>query len=384
MSLILSPFWRAVGIIAGMIIGSGMFALPYSVYRSGLEMSAFNAVLAFVAVLAIHLAYGEIVANTSHSHRLPGYVREYIGTKWGRLEFVLQIAAFNAVLVVYAILGGLFLNTFFAGTLESAIEWTAAIFISAGVIFLVGSVGAIGTINFLLTLPLVFGGALLFWYALGNGTTANLTALDGSDPIFSFSVFLFALAGLSVIADTKTLFAQYDKKESGIFLRRAIIAGTSIPFALYCLFVFSTLYLSGNATTTEAINGLQPVIGENAARAAALLGFFAIFTSYLALGYDMRKIYEIDGGISRGFSWALLFLVPPAIFLFGSRDFLNLMSLVGGFFVALDGVFVILILRALRKKETPEERFLPLGSFAQLALIALFILSAFYELIILF
>ena len=55
------------------------------------------------------------------------------------------------------------------------------------------------------------------------------------------------------------------------------------------------------------------------------------------------------------------------------------MSLVGGFFVALDGIFVVLILRAMRRKGLITHPLVPFPLAVQVALIVLFAASAIYE-----
>src|SRR3989344_8556474 len=98
MARFIAPFWEGVGIIIGMIIGSGMFALPYAVVVSGLWWALISALVAFVAVLAIHLAYGEVVSNSTEAHRLPGFVRKYFGPFAGNVSSVAQIISFNTTL----------------------------------------------------------------------------------------------------------------------------------------------------------------------------------------------------------------------------------------------------------------------------------------------
>ena len=111
----------------------------------------------------------------------------------------------------------------------------------------------------------------------------------------------------------------------------------------------------------------------------ALIGLLAVFTSYLALGYDLREIYELDRGIVSSGAWILVAGVPFFLFWIGANDFIRLMALVGGFFVALDGLFIVLLLRAMRKKGEISKKLLPLPGGVLWILVILFIASALYE-----
>ena len=390
MRFLFSPFTIAIGIIAGMIMGSGVFALPYAVNLSGIGWSSLSALVAFFAILAIHLAYGEIVANNPEEHRLPGYVSKYIGKTFGRAENIAQIFAFNAILLVYAILGGKFILALFGNasilsslaTLdESANGATVLFFVFAGAIFLFGTIRTIGVLNFVLTAPLVFATLWIALLALQRGSIENIVSVSGSAPFFSFSVFMFSLAGLSVIADAKGAFTTsknlYDNRSG---LRSAIAAGTALPLILYVIFIAAVLALSGGAVTEEALLGLWPVVGDGVVRVGALVGLLAVFTSYLVLGYDLRKIYELDMRIPPFISVALVIAIPFVFFVAGFVNFVELMSLVGGFFVTLDGIFVVFILRSMRRQGLITHPFVPFNTTIQVALVALFAASAIYEL----
>ena len=387
MRVFLPPFVTAVGVIAGMIIGSGVFALPYAVSRSGLGWSLASALIAFFAILWIHGAYGEIAANSSEDHRLPGYVRAHIGAAFGRIETAAQIFAFNAILLVYAILGGKFISAIFG----NASNGTLLFFAASAAIFLFGTIRTIGFLNFILSMPLIAATLWISWLALHYGSVPNIINIQGGAPFFSFSVFLFSLAGLSVIADAKGVFAPLETKSLTGFatsenlfdrrrgLRSAITAGTTLPFVLYIFFIVAVLALSGSAVTEEALEGLRQAVGDGVVRVGSFVGLLAVFTSFLALGYDLRKVYELDMRIPSFLSVVLVIATPLLLFIAGLVNFIALMSLVGGFFVALDGIFVVLILRAMRRKGLITHPLVPFPLAVQVALIVLFAASALYE-----
>ncbi len=384
-----SPFLTAIGVIAGMIIGSGVFALPYAVSVSGIWPSFIGAILAFLAILGIHLAYGEVVAHSSHEHRLPGYVHTYVGKTFGRVERAAQIFAFNATLLIYAILGGKFVSILFgyAFPLSSTIIFdtyadsgTFLFFIVAGIIFAFGTIRTIGFLNFALSLPFVFATLWIAWFALRFGVIEHVISVPGGSPFFSFSVFVFSLAGLSVIADAKGVFTKHENLyDSRRGLRPAIVVSTTLPFVLYIIFILAVLAISGGAVSNESLSGLQPILGDGVARVGALIGLFAVFTSYLALGYDLRKIYEFDMRLPTFLSAVLVIVIPFLFFIAGFVNFVGLMSLVGGFFVALDGIFVVFVLRAMRRQGLITHPFVPFNTTIQAALVLLFAASAIYE-----
>lgn len=363
-----------MGVFGGMIIGSGMFVLPYAVYVSGLWASLIAAGLALFAVMSIHLAYGEIVVNTEERHRLPGYVRNYLGRFAGNLNKAGQVLFFNATLLIYAVLGGIFLSMIFGGSAF----WLTLVFLAASaLILLFENIEGIGFLNFILTMPMVAAILFISFLAFGQGGIANVP-LRGSDPFFAFGVFVFALTGLSVIPDAYDIF-RFRNVEDKKPLKRVIALGTIFPLLLYAIFIVATLMAVDGAVSKDAISSLESVLGRPAVLMGAAVGFLAVFTSFLVLAYDLRQIYRLEMGVSKLGAWVLSVAVPLALFLFGLTDFVKIVSVVGGIFIALDGFFVILILRKMRKFGVSAEKFLPFGAFQETALILIFAVSILYE-----
>ena len=82
----------SLGLMIGVIIGAGMFVLPYSVMRAGLFWGLFHLVAAFSVITLIHIFYGAVVTATPGKHRLPGYARIHVGM-WGEgLAFLSAIS----------------------------------------------------------------------------------------------------------------------------------------------------------------------------------------------------------------------------------------------------------------------------------------------------
>ncbi len=382
-------FWKAAGIISGMIIGSGMFVIPYAVQVSGVWWSVLNAVVAFFAVLAIHLAYGEIVASASESHRLPGYVHEYLGLIPSHIERVAQVFSLNLILLIYAILAGKFLSilvsgwgeAIFSGASSDSISYYFSLILMAvcALVFSSRSARIVGSANFVMVVLLVGSILGISMFALSQPGELAIPSI-GVDPFFSFSIFIFALGGLSVIADAADMFTGRSVAKPSLF-RRSIIVGTTVPLFLYVFFAVSMLWVFGESISPNFLEGVEGLLGGRAMRFGALIGFLALIKSYILLGYDLKKLYELDLGVRPSLAWIIAAGVAPIIFLLGVGNVVSLMSLVGGVFVALDGLFVVLVLRAMRRKGVVQKRFLPLGSFTEVILIAIFVFSAGYEVI---
>jgi len=371
-----SPFWRSVGIISG-LIGAGLFALPYSVNVSGGFWSLINLTLAFFAVLSIHLVYGEVIVNTQAIHRFPGYVKIYLGKFMGSFAKLTSIVGLNTVILVYAILSGIFLSNIFGG---SQFWWSLAFLVANSVILFLSRAKEIGLLNIILMIPLTMAILYIAFSSAVNGSLSNISFL-GSDPFFSFGIFVFALSGMSSIADSREVFLKQGNIEGAKGLRSSTILGTTIPLILYIVFVFGVLMASGNITTEDSLSGLSGILGNKILILGAFTGLLAIFRAALTLSYDLKEVYELDLVEGKGFSWALASVLPIFIFLIIPRDFIKLISIVGGLLIAFDGIMVIFILRKMRMAGISTIQFLQFKKFHQIALVIIFILSIAYELV---
>jgi amino acid permease len=340
-TLFAPPFFSAAGMIAGLTIGAGIFAVPYAVTISGVGWSTLLAVLAAAAVLAIHLSYGEVVASTIEQHRLPGYVRRYLGSVPGWIAAVNEVIFVSGVLLGYVLLGGIFLSKIFGG---AATYWSITFFV-VGALLLLGRARQISEINFMLALPLMTSFVGIGLAGIVRGDIAQLPAI-GNDPLFAFAVFLFSLSGYVVIADAYQFFRG--TVDDCRRLRLLIVAGVVLPLITTAIFVAGVLMASGGAVTTDALSGLVAVLGPSVVQFGAALGFVAVFKSYLSLGYDLKEIYEFDFKISPTASWFLAVALPVVPFLFGANNFVSLIAFLGGISIAIDGIFIVLMLQKIR------------------------------------
>ena|SRR3989344_3568651 len=369
-----SPFWRSVGIISG-LVGAGLFALPYSVNVSGIFWSLVNVALAFFAVLSIHLVYGEVVTNTKSFHRVPGYIKIYLGEFFGKLAKVTSLSGINAIILVYAILAGIFLSHIFGG---SQFVWSLVFLVSNSIVLFLSRAKDIGFLNIILMIPLLLTILFISFLSAKNGSLSNISFF-GSDPFFSFGVFVFALSGMSSIADSREVFLNQSNLDAAKGLRSSTILGTTLPLILYIVFILGVLMASGATTTEDALSGLSGILGNKILVLGAVMGFLAIFRAALTLSYDLQEIYELDLVEGKKFSWVLAGILPIFLFLIIPKDFVKIISIVGGVLIAIDGILVVFILRKMRHTGQSFIQFLNFGKTHQIALIAIFVLSIIYE-----
>ena len=66
-------------ILSGVIIGAGMFALPFIFESVGLATGFFYLAFFAAALILVYLVYADLVVRTPGKHRFVGYARIYFG-----------------------------------------------------------------------------------------------------------------------------------------------------------------------------------------------------------------------------------------------------------------------------------------------------------------
>ncbi|MDP3725119.1 MAG: hypothetical protein Q8R20_01465, partial [Nanoarchaeota archaeon] len=120
----------------------------------------------------------------------------------------------------------------------------------------------------------------------------------------------------------------------------AVFLGSIIPALVYGFFVLGILRLNPSPTP-EAVGGLflSPLL----LRLLGGFGLVAIWTSYFVIGRNVRDNLKFDLKISRTLAVMIPLFLPLVLYAFGFRGFFEVVSLAGGLFLALEGIFVLAI-----------------------------------------
>ncbi|OGZ41956.1 MAG: hypothetical protein A3C80_02290 [Candidatus Ryanbacteria bacterium RIFCSPHIGHO2_02_FULL_45_43] len=362
----------SLGLLVGMIVGAGMFAIPYVVSRAGLLLGSIYLLLGVSVVAVLHTLYGEVVYVIKERHRLPGYARLCLGAYAGGLATFSMVFGFFGTLLAYGLLMGIFLQQlmgFGSAAINSLLFFVAAPF------FLLFDLERVGFINFILTIPLLLFVFLLGLVALPHIDFSDVPLINSAQWFLPYGVFLFSFSGAAAIPEI----AEMLKKREGRLFEKIVFLGAIIPAVVYAVFMFAVVGVSGGATTSDAITGLKPFLGGNIVFLGALIGLLAVFTSYLALGLDLRNALSIDYKFGKARSWLLIFIVPLLLFIIGASNLIRVIGLVGGVMIGINGILILALARHIRKYYKHPKGFIPIGTVVPQVVMALFALGIVWQ-----
>ncbi|MAF79936.1 hypothetical protein CL629_02565 [bacterium] len=328
-------FFQAVGILAGTAMGAGIFALPYVFSEVGVLIGILFLALFALVYFGVHLMYAKVLQKSGGGHHFLYLAEQYLPRSIARLGSFLIIAGLLFALLIYLALAPSFARLLFG------IEGIGVVFIF----------WIIGSIFIFLGLSKQSWAGFLGVVAMAGIVIVVLSASFGKEFSFSlvkdvdlFMVFLpfgpilFSLSARSAVPQVVSLYREARKRRRGFSLPFAIFTGTVFPAVVYVFFVFAILRLSPQVSP-QALDGfyLSPLL----MKFLGALGLVAIWTSHFVIGRNVRDILKTDLHVSRMVAGAVPLCFPLVFYLLGFTDFLTLVSLAGGIFLALEGVFVV-------------------------------------------
>lgn len=367
---------KAFATMIGMIIGVGMFGVPYALSKSGFLVGLLYLIGLGLIMLILHHFYTDVVLNTKEKHRYIGYAKQYLG-KWGRrVAYVSSLFGITGGLIAYFIVGGEFLYALLGPVFGGEVfNYQVIFFVFLAFAVLVG-LRLISTIEIGMTIFLLLVMAIIFSYGIPKVNLLNLTTFNHAHIFLPYGVILFAIGGMNAIPEIRDVLRGYGRD-----MRMVVTWSSIVPLALIIIFAFVVVGVTGANTSEEAILGLAGVWGDWMIYIGALFGFLAISTSALVLMTNLKESLMYDLKIDEYFSWFVVALVPFLIFLAGAQDFIGVIGFTGAIFGGTNGILMSLMYLKLRKKKKPLHPILKWPRFVPYLVMLVFGLGIVYEVI---
>ncbi len=323
--------------LAGVIIGAGMFSLPFVFHAVGLTTGFFYLAVFALVFIGVYLMYADVVVRAGDHHRLVGFAKMFLGPIgfWGALGMGLVELFF--VLTVYLILA----PSFFALVFSAPPALYLIGFWIIGSISIVYNSKRIALIEFLILIGML--GIILLIFGLGIGPFAGTAQSFGAinwDRFFIAGPILFALSGVLAVPEVVSYFKE--SRLSSSYIRPALILGGILPALVYAGFVFGIIGLS-RIVSEDAVTGLREALSPAILGVVGILGFLSLISSYIVVGLNARRVLEYDLRVSRWKSTLLVILGPILLYLAGLQNFLDSVSFIGSIFLPLEAMLVIVI-----------------------------------------
>ena len=334
-------FFEGVAILVGMIIGAGVFTLPYLSLKSGIVPTLILLALVSVLVIYIHLLYGELALRTEKPCGLPGYVGIYLGNEAKRFVLLTTLLTFSISLLILLLLATQFLtillNQVGINNLGSPWIFTILWLIISFITVYDSRLAVKANLIFSFVLVAIF--ILISLKSLPVIQVANLATVHWLGFLLPYGVIFYSINGLAAVPESLQT-ARINKLPSKKY-KQIILWGTIIPVIIYALFIVSVVGVSGLVTTKTAISGLVGVLGPRIVILGAVLGLLAVTTSYVSFGMYLKHLFVNDLNFTRVIAQALILLTPFVLYFTGLNNFLQAIGFMGALLGGAEGILVL-------------------------------------------
>lgn len=362
---------QAIGLLSGMTVGVGIFAIPFVFMQAGVVVGLIELGILAAVVILFNLMFAEIVLRTKDQHRLPGYVSQYLGRTMQAVELVSYVFGFGGALVAYLLVGSDFLGRL-AG-IDARFGMAIFIVLGGALMYSKFTVGA--RANFILTICMAVGLTALSVAAFRFFNFSNFSYGSLSNAFVPYGVLLFALTGAAIIPDI--VFFLSDQRES---IRRVVSFGTLIPAFIYALFAVALLGALGSAVSRESLSSLGTLFGSGIGTLALAVGVLTTFTSFTLFGFVFERMLRSDFGVGRTPAWFVTILLPLVLVLLGASDYIKIIGLIGAVSIGVDSIMIIFMHRASQQHGEVVPPFsVRLAPVVEIVLICMFVAGVAYE-----
>ncbi len=332
-----------IGLLAGTIIGAGVFALPFVFRVAGLSVGFFWLGVSAVIYIFLHAMYADVILRTIGEHRFVGYAGIYLGKVASALAIVMTVIEMLVVLTIYLVLSLSFTKLLFSAYSDPILLSLFWILGSLG-IFL--STRRLTILEFWVLWSIVGVIGLIFVFSITRFSFSLLgnSLFDIQNILLPFGPVLFALSGRVAIPSLVDYIRGLRANEFRVrqLLWSAVLWGTMLPAAVYAVFVIGVLALSP-VVFEDGVSGLLGVVPAWVILCIGVLGLLSLFSSYIVVGLDVKNVLRYDLHFSRLLCCNIVILVPLALYFFGLQSFIQLVGAAGGIFLSLEGFFILLM-----------------------------------------
>ncbi|MBI3638467.1 hypothetical protein HY227_01865 [Candidatus Wolfebacteria bacterium] len=361
-------------LMVGTIIGAGIFALPYVFTKAGIVSGLFYLLAGALIFTLIHLMYADVISRTGDGHRFAGYAKIYLGDKAEWLTILTSIIGMFLILTIFLILSASFINLFLPNLPDI---YKILIFWLIGSIIVLGGIKRIAVSEFLMVLGIIFIIFAVFSFGFGSlDKIKNFSLFDSSYFFLPYGPALFAFAGRVGVPAVIMYFKKGN--EPVLKSKKPIILGTLFPAIVYAAFILGILAISGNVSK-DSVSGLVGRLPEPILWLLGILGLLSLLSTYVPISLDIRKTLELDFKFPKILSGFAIILLPLILYFLGLRNFLGLISLIGGVFIGLESIILILIWRKAAKNPSPDAIIKKMNMAIPYTLLLIFILGIILE-----
>jgi len=371
-------FFLALAVLIGTIVGAGIFGIPYVISKSGVLSGLFYFLFLGIAVLILHLVFGEIILRTEEKSRLSGYAQKYLGKNGKLIATISMVIGITGTLLAYIIIGGNFLKIIFSPFSNLSSFRFGIIFWLILVYFVIRGIKIIAPIEIFTNSAFFIIIFIVFSFLLPKLSFQNFDLINLKNFFLPYGIIMFSLTGFAAMPEIADILKTPEERKS---FKKVIIVSSIACIILYLFFSLAVVGVSGKITSEDALSGLVPFLGQKIITLGALFGLITIADSFLIVCLYFRNSLVYDYHLSKITASSVASFLPLILFL-KFQNFTLIIGIVGTILGTIEGIITLLIfIKAKKLGNRIPEYSLNISKFLIYSLMVLLVLGAFFQLI---
>lgn len=341
-------------LLSGTIIGAGVFSLPFVFERAGWVAGIIYLIAGAAIFYYVHMMYADIILRSGESFKFVGYARQYLGEAAFWISILVTVIGALLTLTAYLVLANKFFEIIFPEV--PMVNGSLSLFWLVSSITIFISVKRMARLEFLITAGMIAIIFLIFLFGIfGNPERlTEMTTINWAWWWLPFGPVLFSISGRSAVPAVIEYFEE-NRIPFNSF-KKVIFWGTMAPAAVYALFVVGVIGIA-SIITEDSIAVLKSLPSVFPA-AVGVLGLLSLWSSYIVIGMSVDEILRMDLKIPK-MAARLAVVATPVLFIYaGFDDFIKLITLAGGIFLALEGIMVTAMWQKMEALGLPQFLFI--------------------------
>lgn len=372
-----TKFFLALAVLLGTIVGAGIFGLPFVISKSGIIPGFFYFFVLGLAVMFLHLMFGETILRTGGKMRLSGYSQKYLGKNGKLMVTISTVIGITGSLLAYIILGGNFLKIIFSSVINLSAFQFSLIFWAILVYFIFKGLRAIAPAAVFTNIAFFIIIFIVICFLLPEFSFNNLKLVNSGNIFLPYGIIMFSLTGFAAIPEIAGILKSREERKN---FKKVIIVASLVSIILYLIFSLGVIGVSNGKTSEEAFSGLVPFLGKKIIILGALFGIITIADSFLIIGLYFRNTLVYDYRFPKILASFVSSFLPLLLFL-KFRSFTQVVGFAGTILGTIEGIIILLLFKKARKlgDRTPEYS-MNIPNYLIYIMMAIFILGMFFQL----
>ncbi len=242
-------FLLAVSLLAGTIIGAGIFSLPYFFNLLGLFWGIVYLIFFMFFYYFVHLMYLKVLSLEKEEHQIFYLLHKYFSFKKANFISFLIFLELIFVMLVYLVLAPIFLNIIFKNSNFLFLVLLFWLFSSIFIFLKIKFLGYADLLGIFSIFIIIFS---LLIYGFNKPLFLNFfNKIELEHFFLPLGPILFSFAGRPALNKVYEIY----KTKRNFSLKMAVFCGTFLPLLVYLTFVFSVLKINSQPSP-EVLNSL--------------------------------------------------------------------------------------------------------------------------------